>query len=388
MQSELQRVTFTTSRELEFFTEKELSMQIGHPAYMWPVALTKELIDNALDACENAGIAPVIEVTQDGDALSVRDSGPGLPESTLRHSLDYMVRVSDKAYYVSPSRGQLGNALKCVWAAPYVASGGQAGRVEVITGGTIYTVNVHLDRIAQRPQIELLTSPDGLVKTGTLIRMHGREIACCEVPQYSRYSYKNLGTLLRGYSLFNPHATLTLWPEGETLTPTAPTWRKWRPSDPTSPHWYTAERLRSLIAAYVNDERKGGRPRTVREFVSEFGGLSGTAKQKAVTDAAGLGGAYLHDLIDGRDIAAPMVDTLLRAMQAEARPVKAAALGCIGDAHMTGALARHYCVDAGKTWYKCIEGDAGGLPFVLEVAFGIYTKDYQNCGREVAIGLN
>ena len=43
-------------------------------------------------------------------------------ETTLERSLDYLVRVSDKAHYVSPSRGQLGNALKCVWAAPYVMS--------------------------------------------------------------------------------------------------------------------------------------------------------------------------------------------------------------------------------------------------------------------------
>ena len=66
-------------------------------------------------------------------------------------------------------------------------------------------------------------------------------------------------------------------------------WRKWTPHDPTSAHWYTAERLRGLIAAYMSDENRGGRARTVREFVSEFAGLQGTAKQKAVTDEAGLG---------------------------------------------------------------------------------------------------
>ena len=52
----LERTTFETNRELEFFSEKELSMQIGHGRDLWPVALTKELIDNALDACETAGI--------------------------------------------------------------------------------------------------------------------------------------------------------------------------------------------------------------------------------------------------------------------------------------------------------------------------------------------
>ena len=119
----LERTTFETSRLLEFFSDKELTMQIGCPTEQWPIALLKELIDNALDACETAGLPPAIEVTIEPDLLSVRDYGPGLPVATLERSLDYMARVSDKANYVSPTRGQQGNAMKCLWAAPFVASG-------------------------------------------------------------------------------------------------------------------------------------------------------------------------------------------------------------------------------------------------------------------------
>jgi hypothetical protein len=49
----LERTTFTTSRAMEFVTEKELQMQIGHDRDLWPIALAKELIDNGLDACED-----------------------------------------------------------------------------------------------------------------------------------------------------------------------------------------------------------------------------------------------------------------------------------------------------------------------------------------------
>src|SRR5262245_30486668 len=109
----LTRTTFEMHRALEFFTERELQMQIGFARWHWVVALTKELMDNGLDACETAGIAPELTVTLDDSTLTVHDNGPGLPEATLARSLDYLVRVSDKAHYVSPSRGQLGNALKC-----------------------------------------------------------------------------------------------------------------------------------------------------------------------------------------------------------------------------------------------------------------------------------
>jgi DNA topoisomerase VI subunit B len=122
----------------------------------------KELLDNALDAPESARVPPDIVVTVEPDALSDQDNGPGLPASTLERSLDYAVRVSDKSYYVSPTRGQLGNALKCLWAAPFVADG-EHGRVTVETGGQRHTVDVRLDRIAGQPKIDHQVSPDGRV---------------------------------------------------------------------------------------------------------------------------------------------------------------------------------------------------------------------------------
>src|SRR5882724_132410 len=166
----LQRTTFQTSRLLEFFSEKELQIQIGFPIEQWPIALLKELLDNAMDAAESAGVLPDIEVTLEPHRLSVRDHGPGLPVKTLKGSLNYLVRTSDKAHYVSPSRGQLGNALKCLWAAPYVAHGEQ-GYVEVVTHGTTHRISVHLDRISQQPDLQHLTLPDGFVKNGTLINV-------------------------------------------------------------------------------------------------------------------------------------------------------------------------------------------------------------------------
>jgi DNA topoisomerase VI subunit B len=169
-QTLLERTTFETSRLLEFFSEKELAMQIGFPKEHWPIALLKELIDNPLDAAESAGVWPAIEVTLGPDTLSVRDYGPGLPVATLERSLNYLVRVSDKAHYVSPTRGQLGNALKCVWAAPYVIHG-ERGAVEVTTGGITHRIAASLDRIAQRPDLQHLTRPDSVVKNGTLVTL-------------------------------------------------------------------------------------------------------------------------------------------------------------------------------------------------------------------------
>jgi DNA topoisomerase VI subunit B len=53
----LSRTTFSTSRLLEFCSQKELTAQTGHEPNDWPLVILKELIDNALDAAEEAGNA-------------------------------------------------------------------------------------------------------------------------------------------------------------------------------------------------------------------------------------------------------------------------------------------------------------------------------------------
>jgi hypothetical protein len=95
---------------------------------------------------------------------------------TLRASLDYLVRVSNKSHYVSPTRGQLGNALKCLWAAPFVIHG-ETARIDVATGGQQHTILVGLNRIKQEPETKLTSEPAGFVQNGTSVRMHWPEIA-------------------------------------------------------------------------------------------------------------------------------------------------------------------------------------------------------------------
>jgi hypothetical protein len=56
----LDRRVFATSRLAEFTSKKELTAQTGHAPEHWPLVIVKELIENALDAAEKAGIAPSI----------------------------------------------------------------------------------------------------------------------------------------------------------------------------------------------------------------------------------------------------------------------------------------------------------------------------------------
>jgi DNA topoisomerase VI subunit B len=322
---------------MEFFTEKELQMRLGYSKSNWPIVLLKELIDNSLDACENAGIQPEVEITLEPDSLSVLDNGPGIPIATVEGSLDYSIRTSDKSYYVSPTRGQLGNALKCLWAAPFVANG-KLGQVEISAHSTIHYIEVRLDPIAQQPKINYTTKPC-LVKTGTFTKIHWPEIASYQGGAITTRFYN----LVENFSLLNPHARLVLKlleRKASSFEPSIPSWQKWVTSQPTSPHWYSVSQLCSLIAAYLTNSKRIGRPKPIREFVAEFAGLTGTAKQKSVLNRLQLSGAYLNDLIKDGNIDSEKVAQLLDAMKDESRPIAPKNLGIITEKHIFQWLQR------------------------------------------------
>jgi DNA topoisomerase VI subunit B len=364
--------------------------QLGAEPADWPLILLKELIDNALDACEQErGLTPSVEVAVGPGCLAVVDNGPGIPVAVIEKSLDYTVRVSEKMFLVSPTRGQLGNALKCLWAAPFVASG-ERGVAEVETAGVCHRIEVTLDRINQRPSVQHIRKPS-LVKNGTCVRLYWPQEA--SLPEPSKpFDFYKAGGLVPRFATFNPHAGLALRLENgdgrdclDFGRPT-PGFRKWLPHYPTSAHWYTEDSFRNLVAAELRRVRDSGRVKTVRAFVASFDGLSGSQRQKAVVDAAGLSKATLAELVRGDDIDSAAVGRLLAAMQGQAKPVAPAALGVIGEAHLAESMRSYFGVVGDSVRYRRRLAFADNLPFVVEVAFGVKAGDSER--RQVVMGLN
>ncbi|OGY24630.1 MAG: hypothetical protein A2172_05260 [Candidatus Woykebacteria bacterium RBG_13_40_15] len=383
----LKRVVFTTRRALEFFTEKELSMQLGHGRLFWWIALLKELVDNSLDACEIANVTPRINVEVKDDYFSVSDNGNRLPAFVIKKSLDYKIRVSDKAYYVSPTRGQLGNALKCVYAAPFVDNG-VTGVVTIETSNRKYVIEVKLNRITQSPDIELSQTkhpgPKGVKitvftpKSATLLQPLQND----EIYNLASDYITTAEELMAAYFLFNPHAVFSL--NGKTWGTPDKKWTKWQPNNPTSAHWYNAETLRSLIAALISS----GSDKSVREFVSEFRGLAGTKKQKVVT--GNLCGVKLSQLVKDQDVDKAKVEQLLKAMQENSPIVAPRALGAIGKEHLMEGLKQLYSVSPESVHYKKVQDvdEKTGLPEVVEVVFGVFDEKHESNTRKVITGLN
>ena len=135
------------------------------------MVIVKELVDNALDECEETGVAPEIDIRVDDAGISISDNGSGMSVETVESILDLSVRVSSREAYVSPTHGAQGNALKTIIAMPFVLSGGDRGVVEIIARGTCHRIEFAVDQIRQTPTIARSTKPADR-KIGTEIKVH------------------------------------------------------------------------------------------------------------------------------------------------------------------------------------------------------------------------
>ncbi len=169
-----------------------------------------------------------------------------------------------------------------------------------------------------------------------------------------------------------------------TIAASNPAWRKWRPSDPTSPHWYDEARLARLMAAHIAHAEDHGRPcPTIREFISEFRGLSGTAKARAICEAIGAARMPLTEFYgDGTSC---RVSALLSEMRNQSRPVKPRDLGPIGKEHLA-AKFESLGVASETFDYRRAEIEHDGLPYLAEAAFGYCPNGAS--ARRIITGIN
>ena len=160
MAQQIPPIVFTTDRLLEFTSVDELSKLVGYTPGWWPVVAAKELVDNALDAAEDADIAPVIavEISTDHHTIMVRDNGPGITPDVVERLADLRTKTSSREAYVTPTRGAQGNALQTILAMPF-ALDGTSGRTVIESRGIAHTIDFTIDHIHRVPQVSITKAP-------------------------------------------------------------------------------------------------------------------------------------------------------------------------------------------------------------------------------------
>jgi hypothetical protein len=380
------REAFKTSRLADFASQKELVTQTGHPVEDWPLVVLKESVDNAIDACEDAVIAPMIDISIDTAASEfvIVDNGPGIPTAIVDGLVDYSVRVSTREAYVSPSRGRQGNALQTLLAMAF-ALDGERGETLIEARGIAHLVKFTIDPITLEPRVAVDRTSSS-VNTGTRLSLRWPEKACHLIAAAeSRFL-----PLVEAYTTWNPHIALRFSLNSEVeldVEPTAPTWSKWRGSDPIPIHWFDEQAFTRLLAAQVNRDRQlGRRSRPLRQVIGEFHGLSGTAKRAAILAELGAERSSLAEFyLDGERVSAARVRHLLGTMRGHSRAIKPAALGVIGREHFHQVIIDEGG-DADTFRYHKIEAEGtDGLPFVLEAAFCRKEQQDSNCRLLISI---
>jgi DNA topoisomerase VI subunit B len=395
-QSKLTRVAFKVSRLMEFCSLRELQNQTGHHYQEWPLVVLKELMDNALDACEEAEVAPVISIAVGRSSITIQDNAGGIEIGTIKSVLDYSIRVSSREAYVSPTRGAQGNALKTILAMGYaldrelVDSDADAVGVTIIeTRGKAHRIEFAVDHINNQPKITHTTTPSPIT-VGTKITVEWPKTRLLE---WAEEGFKKLA---ESYTWFNPHLTLRgVWHGKQFIkvAATDPNWEKWRPRNPTSPHWYNKTRLQRYLAAHVARDRDLKRHGTVREFITEFRGVSGTAVQRRILEEVGCARQSLAEFFGKEKVNRAGIAKLLASMRKHSKPVAPKHLGIIGKDHLkqrflaAGGNAETFKYDPRKGV------TSEGIPYVIECAFGLHESALTDGGansvpRKLITGAN
>lgn len=356
-------VTFTTSRQLDFFSSNELTKQTGHGPEEWPHVIVKECIDNALDSSEENRRQPNIVVTVSNDyRLTISDDAGGIEPQHIASVLDFATRTSSRERYIGPTRGAQGNALKTLIGFAYIWQ----TELIIVSRGFRHSIRVDVDPVAEVPRVH--HEQTAAAETdGTVL-----QISCGD-----EFDTSEIMTLCETFAMCNPHLNLTvnLADHQQTFRASDPTWNRWTPDKRGSAHWYSVDELSRLVAGYLSQNRDT----LVSDFLTAFDGLSRSAKRTSVLTACGLHRASLDSLLAGDQLDADRVSDLLKAMQDATKLVKPQQLGVIGKSHLTRYLGPN------AVYRKIADVDEAGLPYVFELAFVI---DDEQPLRQVLAGVN
>ncbi|MFO0692892.1 MAG: DNA topoisomerase VI subunit B [Polyangiales bacterium] len=271
------------------------------------LAAVKEAVDNALDACEEAGYLPEVTVAieklgKDRHRVAVTDNGPGIVEAQVGRIFGKLLYGS-KFHHPRQSRGQQGLGIA---AAGMVAQLTTGAPVRIVTRTSpkkpAHELRVTIDTTHNRPVIR------GPRET-RFEAPHGTRVELVLEGQY-HHGPHSIALFLKLTSLANPHATLRLVePDGNTIVFERGVRRRPPLAPRVAPHPHGIELGR--LAAMLKETHH----RTLSGFlVDELAGI-GRARAEAIVQASG-GGLELHG--NPHRLSAKKVALLHRAL-AEAR---------------------------------------------------------------------
>lgn len=196
----------------EFFLKNRHLLGFDSPSKA-SLTTVKEAVDNALDACEEAGILPEIhvEVSNEPDGVlrvSVEDNGPGIVEEQLARIFGKLLYGS-KFHKLSQSRGQQGMGIAAAGMYAQLTTGKPLHVLSRVQGEPTATeLFVSINTAKNRPEIHRKKRVSWDRERGTRVEAH--------IEGHYHKGGHSIGMYLKQTAIANSHVTIHFrGPHGE-----------------------------------------------------------------------------------------------------------------------------------------------------------------------------
>ena len=357
----------------EFFLKNRHLLGFDTPTKALVTAV-KEAVDNALDACEEAGILPDIKV-QVGDRYGksrviVEDNGPGIVESQIARIFGKLLYGS-KFHKLGQSRGQQGMGISAAGMYGQLTVGKPLHIVSRVKGDVLASeMFVSIDTARNQPDIHKKKQLRWDRPHGTLVEM--------EMEGHYQKGPHSIEAYLQQTAIANPHVSIAYTgPQRNQIRFVRNT--KKLPTRPTEikPHPYGIE-LGRLIQMLNNSASRT----LLRFLIEEFSCVGRKTALKIIELARKQSDRKLSDRSYPRHIAHAQATALHRAIQKTR--VSAPRTDCIvpiGEKQLLEGLRKEVPAD----FYTVTTRPAAsyrGNPFQVEVAIAY------GCRRDASIQVD
>ena len=299
----------------EFFLKNRHLLGFDTPAKALVTAV-REAVDNALDACEEAGILPEISVQvidRYGNCrVVVGDNGPGIVENQIARIFGKLLYGS-KFHKLSQSRGQQGMGISAAGMYAQLTVGKPLHIISRVKGKALASeMFVSIDVARNRPDIHRKKQLAWERPHGTCVEM--------EIEGHYQKGQHSIETYLKQTAIANPHVTLAYKdPQGVEIRFERTVRKLPRRPKEIKPHPYGIElgRLiqmlssttkRTLLQFLVGEFSCVGKKTALRMIAQAGGRLSERSYPKHIARAQA---AALHRAIQKTRVQAPRTDCIV-----------------------------------------------------------------------------
>jgi len=312
----------------------------------------KELVDNSLDACEEAGILPDIKVKIEEIKPSiykvrVEDNGPGIPPDKIPEIYGSFLFGSKFHRYVS-TRGKQGIGASAIVLNGQLTTGKPVRVISKTPGGKAYEFEIKIDVNKNTPIVLKKKEIDWKKEHGTIVEVI--------LKAHYQKGKQSVDEYIRLTALANPHATITyINPKGEKfvykrITNVVPKLYETKPH----PHGIEIGVLERML--------KETNHKTLKEFlIKEFSSIGSKTALEMIKKAK------LSPTRDPKSLSSEEIEKLYEAMQeTKVRAISAKYIVTLGEELIRESLIKMFDPEfvAAKTRKPSVYR---GIPFIIEV---------------------